>query len=74
MSTDTKLSEAQICKINQSGGFLFEVLGNMVGNLGKKSLLDLGFTLFKDVLPKLVSKAISSVLDKFEKKADGKNL
>ena len=74
LSTNTKPSKAQISKINQSGGFLCKALGNMVGNLGKKSLLDIGFPFFEDVLPKLVSKPISSVLNKFEKEQMGKNL
>ena len=43
MSTDMKLSEFQSggfqSKMIKSGGFL----GNMIGNLGKKSLIDLGF-------------------------------
>ena len=43
MSTDMKLSEFQSggfqSKITKSGRFL----GNMIGNLGKKSLIDLGF-------------------------------
>ena len=37
MSTDVKLSKAQLAKIIQLGGFL----GNMMGNLGKKTLIAL---------------------------------
>ena len=39
MSTDVKLNEAQLSKIIQSGGFLDEMLGNMIGNLGEKSII-----------------------------------
>ena len=37
MSTDIKLSKAQLAKIIQLGGFL----GNMMGNFGKKTLIAL---------------------------------
>ena len=63
MSTDIRLRKAQISKIIQSGEFL----GKTLGKLGKKVLLDLAVCLAKDVLPKLATKATSSVLDKFEK-------
>ena len=64
MSTDIRLSKAQISKIIQSPGFL----GKTFGKLGKKVLLDLAIPLAKDVLPNLATIATSSVLDKFEKK------
>ena len=51
MSTDIKLSKAQISKIIQSDG----VLGEMLHKLGKKALLDLAVPLAKDVLPKLAT-------------------
>ena len=51
MSTDIKLSKAQISKIIQSDG----VLGEMLHKLGKKALLDLAVPLAKDVLPKLAA-------------------
>ena len=57
MSTDTKLSKAQLSKIIQSGRFL----GNMIGNLGKKALTDLAVPLVKDILPKLATKASNFV-------------
>ena len=44
----------------------------MMSHLGKKALLDLAVPLTKDVLPKLATKATSSVLDKFERKISGK--
>ena len=40
-------------------------------NLGGKALTDLPVTLTKGVLPKLATKAISSVLDKFDRKVSG---
>ena len=36
MSTDIKLSKAQLSKIIQSAGFVGKTLGNMMGNIGKK--------------------------------------
>ena len=68
MSTNVKLSKIQLCKTIQSGGFLGKTLGNMMGNLSKKVLLDLAVPLAKDVLPILAIKVTSSVLDKFERK------
>ena len=51
MSTDTKLSKAQISKIIQSGGFLASLLSKLVGllmkvalSLAKKDLAPLGIT------------------------------
>ena len=44
----------------------------MMGNLDKKASLDLAFPLAKNVLPKLATKATSSVLDQFEKRVTGK--
>ena len=43
-----------------------------MGNLGKKALLDLAVPLTKDVLPKLATKATSSVLDEVERKMSGR--
>ena len=43
-----------------------------MGNLGKKALLDLAVLLTKDVLPKLATKATSSVLDEVERKMSGR--
>ena len=55
MSTDIKLK----------GG----LLGNMIGNLGKKNaLIDLDVPLAKDVLHKLAVDAASAVIDKFDRK------
>ena len=53
MSTDIKLSKAQLTKTIQSGGFL----GSMIGHLGRNILIDLAIHLAKVVLPKLATKA-----------------
>ena len=72
MLKDLKLSEAQLSEITQSGGFLGKTLGNVIDNLHKKALIDLNFSLARDVLSKIVTKATSSVLDKFERKINGR--
>ena len=64
MSTNIKLIKAQLTKIIQSGGSLGFCLGKTVGSLDKKALLGLA-VLPKDVLPKLATKATSSLLHKF---------
>ena len=71
LSTDIILSKAQLSNIIQSGRFLGKTLRNMMGNLGKKALLDLAVSLDKHVLPKLATKATSSVLYKLERKISG---
>ena len=40
----------------------------MIANLDKKALIDLAVSLAKDVSAKLATKAVSSVIDKFERK------
>ena len=62
MSTDIRVSQAQIPKIIKSGRFL----GKKLSKLCKRILLSLGVPLVRDVLPKLATKASSSVLDRFE--------
>lgn len=47
-------------------------LSNMIENLGKKTLLNLVVLLPKDVSPKLVTKAILSAIDKFERTINGR--
>ena len=42
-----------------------------MANVTKKELLDLAVPLAKDVLPKLVNKVTSSVLDELERKISG---
>ena len=43
-----------------------------MNNLGKKALLYLAVPVAKDVLPKLATKATSSIFCKFERKVSGK--
>ena len=50
MSTDTKLSKAQISKTIQSGRFF----GPWSGNLGKKAITNIAIYLARDSLPGLV--------------------
>ena len=38
MSTDLKLSKAQISKLNQSGGFLWSLLSKLAGPLIKTAI------------------------------------
>ena len=71
MPKDIKLSKAQLSKLIQSGRILGKTLGNVIGNLGKKALIELAVPLAKNGLSKLVTKA-TSVLDKFERKISGK--
>ena len=51
MSTDIKLSKAQLSKTTQLGAF-----PGMMRNLSKKAIIDLAILLAKDVWPKLASK------------------
>ena len=51
MSLDIKLSKAQLPKMIQSGRFFCNVLGN----LDKKVITDLGIPLARDNLPGLVT-------------------
>ena len=44
----------------------------MIGNLGKKALIDLAIRLSKHVLPKLATKKTASILDKFGRKISGR--
>ena len=58
MSTDLKLSKAQISKIIQSGGFLGSLLSKLAGLLMKVAI-----PLAKTVLPPLGKKAAASAID-----------
>ena len=64
MSTDMKLSEFQ------SGGFQSKIIksGGFLGNLGKKSLIDLAVSLAKFFLPESATKAALPVIGKFERR------
>ena len=64
MSTDIKLSKAQISKIIQSGGSF----SSSLGNLGKKALTNIAIPLARDNLPSLVRNLTSNAINKFERK------
>ena len=66
ISTNIKLSEAQISKLIQSGGSF----GSWLGNLGKISLTNIAIPLGRDNLPGLVSNLTS--INKFARKLNGK--
>ena len=68
ISTDIKLSKAQISKITQSG----RSFGSWLGNLGKKALTNVAILLARNDLPGLVSNLTSSAITKFDKKISGK--
>ena len=68
MSTDIKLSNAQIFKIIQSGGSF----GSWLGNLGKRALTNIAIPLARDILAGLVSNLTSNAIGKFERKTSGK--
>ena len=65
MSTDRKLTKAQISKIIES-------YGSCLGNLGKKALTNIAIPLAWDNLPGLVSNLTSNAINKFETKISGK--
>ena len=68
ISTDIKLSKAQISKIILCGGSF----GSWLDNLGKKALTDLAFPLTRDNLRRLVSNLASNATNKFERKMSRK--
>ena len=68
MSTNIKLSKAQISKIIQSG----RSFDSWLHNLGKKALINIAITLARDNLPGLVSTLTSNVINNFERKITGK--
>ena len=51
MSPDIKLSQAQMFKITQSGGYF----GSWLGNIGKKALIYVAIPFARDILPGLVN-------------------
>ena len=64
MSTDLKLSKAQISKIVQSGGFLRSLLSKLAGPLMKVAI-----ALAKNVLAPLgITAAASAIMQEFKKK------
>ena len=64
ISTDIKLSKAQISKMIQSGVFFC----NMLANLRTKVITDLAIPLARKNLPGLVSNLASNAINKFERK------
>ena len=72
MSTDIKLSIAEICKAIQSAGFL----GSWLNILSKKVVTDLDIPFSRDILPGLVisiaSNSASNAVNKFERRISGK--
>ena len=68
VSTDTKLSKAQISKRIQSGGSF----GTSLANLDKKVITDLTIPSARDNLPWLVNNLASNALNKFERKISEK--
>ena len=68
VSTDIKLSKAQISKIIPSGGSF----DSWLGNLGKKLLTNIAISLRRVYLPELVSNLTSNAINKFERKISGK--
>ena len=68
ISTDIKLSKAQVSKMIQSG----KCFGFWLGNLGKKALIYIGVPLERNNLPGLVSNLTSNAINKFERKISGK--
>ena len=67
ISTNTKLSKAQISKLIQST----ESFGSWLGNLGKKVLTNIAISLAGDNLPELVSNITSNATKKFDGKISG---
>ena len=68
MSTDVKLSKAQISREIELGEFL----RNMFSNLGKKVMTDLAIALAKDNLPRFISNLAADTINKFKIKINGK--
>ena len=68
ISTDIKLSKAQISKLIQSSGSF----GSWLGNLGKKALTNIAIPLATDKLTGLLSNLTSNAINKFERKISGK--
>ena len=71
MSTDIKLSKAQISKTIQSGGFLGTKSGNVIGNLGKKTFLLLWLKMFC-INYQLKQLHLPSAINRFERKISGR--
>ena len=64
MSTDIKLSKAQICKIIESVGSF----GSWLGNLEKKALTNIAIPRARENLPWSVDNLPSTAINKYERK------
>ena len=71
MSTDIKLSKAQISKIFQSGGCFGSWLANK-GKKLKKNLANVAIPLVRHNLPVLISNLTSNTINKVERKISAK--
>ena len=60
MSTDIKLSKAQLCNIIQSN----ESFGSWLANIGRKALTNVDIPLVRDNLPGLVNNLTSKATNK----------
>ena len=67
ISTDIKLSKAQISKIIQSGGSF----GSWSVNLGKKALTNIDIILARNNFPGLLSNLTSNAINKCQRKISG---
>ena len=63
ISTDIKVSKAQLFNIIQSG----RSFGSWLANFGKKALINITISLPRDNLLELVSSLTSSAINKFER-------
>ena len=68
MSTNIKLSKAQISKIIQSG----RSFGSWLTNLGKKVLTNAAILFDRDNLPRLVNNLVLHAISQFERKISRK--
>ena len=68
MSTDIKLSKAQISKIIKTGGSF----GSWLGSLGKKALIDIAIPLARDNLSGLLRNLTSMAINRLYRKISGK--
>ena len=68
ISTDIKLSKAQISTIIHSGGSF----GSWLANFGKKAPTNIAVPLARDNFPGLVSNLTSNAISKFQRKISGK--
>ena len=73
MLIDINFSKTQLSKIIQSGMFLGKTVGNVMGNLCKKALIDF-VALTNHILPIFTTKETSAILKTFERRLSDKEL